>query len=229
MCGVASRRASETLIREGRVTVNGERATIGREIDPESDDVAVNGEPVRREKPVYILLNKPKGVICTNSDPRGRKKAVDMIETPQRIFCVGRLDMATSGLIILTNDSKLSNRLTHPRYELPKTYEVTVKGTVDPKQIEKLKKGVWLSEGRTERAAVKILKKGRNQTVLEITIRQGLNRQVRRTLARTGIKVKSLKRTRIGSINIKGLGIGKYRPLKKAELDYLRKATAGKH
>jgi len=143
--GVDSRRKCEELILDGAVRVN--RRLVDKLpafVDPEKDIITVNGKKIHAARKVYFLLNKPKGVICTNRDPQGRKKAIDIVRTPERIFCVGRLDADTTGLIILTNDSELSDMLTHPRYELAKTYVVRVKGEIKPEQIEKLKKGVWL-------------------------------------------------------------------------------------
>ena len=225
--GVDSRRKCEELIRSGAVRVN--RKVVDRLpafVDPQTDIITVNGKKIAPAKKVYFLLNKPKSVICTNYDPQGRKKAIDIIPARQRIFCVGRLDIDTSGLIILTNDSELANRLTHPRYGLPKTYVATVKGQIKTEAVEKLKKGIWLAEGKSERALVKILKRSHKQSSLEITIRQGLNRQVRRMLAKVDIPVKSLTRTRIGKLNARGLGLGKFRTLTKAELAYLKKVTS---
>ncbi|MBN1456983.1 MAG: rRNA pseudouridine synthase [Sedimentisphaerales bacterium] len=224
--GVDSRRKCEELILEGAVRVNRNVVDeLPAFVDPEKDIVTVNGKRVHLADKVYYLLNKPKGVICTNFDPQGRKKAIDLIDCPERIFCVGRLDVETSGAIILTNDSKLSNRLTHPRYELSKTYEVKLKGCIDGESIEKLKKGVWLSEGKTSRAALKVINRTRTESIVQITIRQGLNRQVRRIFVRVGYKVKALKRTHIGNINIKGMGIGQYKKLTKSQVEYLKKIT----
>ncbi len=228
--GVASRRKCEELILEGAVRVN--RRVVNKLpvfVDPEKDVITVNGKKIRPERKVYYLLNKPKSVICTSSDPQGRKKAIDLVPARERIFCVGRLDADTTGLIILTNDSELANRLTHPRYELAKTYVVNVKGEVGSERIEKLKKGIWLAEGKTGRAAVKILKRSHKEALIEITIREGLNRQVRRTLAKVGLSVKSLKRTRIGKITDRGIGVGKYRKLNNSEIAYLKKATKSDH
>ncbi|HEW79111.1 MAG TPA: rRNA pseudouridine synthase [Phycisphaerales bacterium] len=191
-------------------------------VDPEKDVITVNGKRIHAAGKVYFLLNKPKGVICTNSDPQGRKKAIDIISARERIFCVGRLDIDTTGLIVLTNDSEMANRLTHPRYGLAKTYVARVKGQVSGEQVEKLKKGIWLAEGKTGRASVKILKRSYKESLLEITIQQGLNRQIRRMLAKVELSVKSLKRTKIGKLNARGLGVGKFRTLTKAEIAYLK-------
>jgi len=254
--GIGSRRKCEQLILSGTVEVN---KRIVNElpvfVDPREDIITVNGRKIQKEKKVYFLLNKPKGVICTNSDPLGRKKATSFIPARdsssaailrrvERIFCVGRLDADTTGIIVLTNDNELANKLTHPRYEVPKTYVARVKGQISSEAVEKLKKGIWLADppaqsiqyrkrhlrgmvrragGKTSRASVKILKRSRKESLIEITIRQGLNRQVRRMLAKVDLPVKSLKRTRIGNLTARGLGIGKFRTLTKAEIAYLKK------
>ena len=225
--GVDSRRKCEELILDGQVRVNRKVVDeLPAFVDPDKDIITVYGKKIRIARKVYFLLNKPKGVICTNSDPRGRKKAIDLVRTGERIFCVGRLDAETTGLIILTNDSELTNKLTHPRYGIAKTYAVRIKGQITGEQVEKLKKGIWLAEGKTGRASVKILKRRHNESSVEIIIRQGLNRQVRRMLAKVGMPVKSLARTRLGRLTIRGLGVGKSRPLTKAEVAYLKKATS---
>ncbi len=226
--GIDSRRKCEELILDGVVRVN--RKVVDKLptfVDPEKDSITVDGKKIQAAQKVYFLLNKPKGVICTSRDPQGRKKAIDIISAGQRIFCVGRLDIDTSGLIILTNDSELANRLTHPRYGLAKTYVIRVKGQIVGKAAEKLKKGIWLAEGKTGRASVKILKRGHKESLVEVTIRQGLNRQVRRMLAKVGLPVRSLTRTRIGKLNARGLGVGKFRALTKTEVAYLKKAAVG--
>ncbi len=224
--GVASRRKCEELIKEGLVRVN--RKVIDELpafADSDTDIITVSGKRIQRAEKVYFLLNKPKGVICTSSDPHGRKKAIDLVDSAMRIFCVGRLDADTTGALILTNDSDLANRLTHPKYELAKTYEVKIRGRIEGDSLEKLKKGVWLAEGRTGRAAVKVLKRTPAESLVQVTIRQGLNRQVRRTIAKLGHKVKALKRTRIGNITIKGLPPGRYKKLSKTQITYLKKIT----
>ncbi|MGD2095427.1 MAG: pseudouridine synthase [Phycisphaerales bacterium] len=225
--GVDSRRKCEELILSGVVRVNRKVVDeLPAFADPQKDVITVNGRKIRAAQKVYFLLNKPKGVICTNRDPHGRRKAIDLIHTNERIFCVGRLDADTTGLIILTNDNELANRLTHPRYGLAKTYFVKVKGKIKTEQIEKLKKGIWLAEGKTGRASVKVLKRGHKESMLEVTIRQGLNRQVRRMLAKVGLPVKALTRIRIGKLTARGLGSGKFRMLTRAEVTYLKKTTS---
>ncbi len=222
--GIDSRRNCEQLILAGLVRVNGRTVdTLPAFADIETDIITVNGQKLRHPKKVYYLLNKPKGVLCTNYDPGGRRKAIDLIDCKQRIFCVGRLDAETSGAIILTSDTSLSDKLTHPRHQLSKTYIVAVKGKITPEAVEKLKKGIWLSEGKTRPAKIKILKAGHTESLLEIKIAQGLNRQIRRILAKVNYKVTSLKRTEIGKISLHHLGTGNYRELTRLEVEYLKK------
>jgi 23S rRNA pseudouridine2605 synthase len=224
--GVDSRRNCEELILDGYVKVNRKVIdTMPAFVDPEIDIITVNGRRIKHAEKVYFLLNKPKGVICTNSDPQGRKLAIDLIDTKERIYCVGRLDIDTTGLLMLTNDSELANRLTHPRYELPKTYEVMLKERISGEAIEKLKKGTWLSEGKTGKSAVKVLKRSQKDSTIEITIRQGLNRQIRRMLAKVDCRVKSLRRTKVGNITLKGIAVGQYKELTKSQISYLRSMT----
>jgi 23S rRNA pseudouridine2605 synthase len=224
--GVDSRRNCEELILDGDVKVNRKVIdTLPAFVDPEIDIITVNGRRIKHAEKVYFLLNKPKGVICTNSDPQGRKLAIDLIDTKERIYCVGRLDIDTTGLLMLTNDSELANRLTHPRYELPKTYEVMLKERISGEAIEKLKKGTWLSEGKTGKSAVKVLKRSQKDSTIEITIRQGLNRQIRRMLAKVDCRVKSLRRTKVGNITLKGIAVGQYKELTKSQISYLRSMT----
>ncbi len=224
--GIDSRRKCEQLILVGLVRVNGRIVdALPAFADVETDIITVDGQRLRPQKKVYYLLNKPKGVICTNYDPGGRRKAIDLIDCRQRIFCVGRLDADTAGAIILTNDTALCDKLTHPRHQLVKTYIVGVKGKITTEAVEKLKKGIWLSEGKTQPARVKILKAGHSESLLEIKITQSLNRQIRRILARVGYKVTALKRTEIGRISLHRLGVGCYRELTSPEVEYLTRAT----
>jgi 23S rRNA pseudouridine2605 synthase len=224
--GVASRRKCEEMILEGLVSVNGKVIdTIPAFADPDKDTIIAAGKRIKAQPKIYFLLNKPKGVICTNSDPQGRTKAIDLILTRHRIFCVGRLDVDTPGLIILTNDNDLANRLTHPKYGLAKTYMAEVKGRIEGEHVEKLNKGIWLSEGKSSHTAVRILKRGHQSSLIEVSITERLNREVRRMLSRVGLPVKSLRRTSIGKISDRGLGTGQFRLLTHAEVNYLKKAT----
>ncbi len=220
---VDSRRNCEQLILSGSVSVNGRVVdTLPVFADAETDIIMVAGRRIRPEKKVYFLLNKPKGVLCTNYDPGNRRKAIDLIDCKQRIFCIGRLDTETSGAIILTNDTSLSNKLTHPGHQLVKTYVVGVKGKITPEAVERLKKGIWLSEGKVLPAKVKILKTNNAESLLEIKIIESLNREIRRILAKVGYKVTSLKRTQIGKISLTRLGTGNYRVLASSEVEYLK-------
>jgi 23S rRNA pseudouridine2605 synthase len=224
--GVASRRQCEELILQGVVRVNGKVVDeLPVFADPENDQITVSGRRLKSPERVYFLVNKPKGVICTSHDPQGRPSAVSLVPTSERVFCVGRLDVDTMGLLILTNDSELTNLLTHPRYKVPKTYVARVSGHLDDAAVERLRKGVYLAEGKTGQATVKVLHNGREESHIEITIRQGLNRQVRRMLASVGLSVDSLRRTRIGNLKIEGLGVGQYRPLTRSEVEYLRRTA----
>lgn len=224
--GIDSRRNCEELILSGAVAVNGR---IVDELpvfaDAEKDVITVNNRKLRAAQKCYYLLNKPKGYICTNHDPLGRKKTIDLIDTRLRVFCVGRLDLNSTGAIIVTNDTAMADALTHPRHQISKTYLVGIREKIEPPDIEMLRKGLWLAEGKTAPASVRILKSNRNGSLLEITISQGLNRQIRRVMAKLGYKVSSLKRTNIGKLSIRGISVGKYRALTKPELAHLQKIS----
>ncbi|MFW6146575.1 MAG: pseudouridine synthase [Planctomycetota bacterium] len=227
--GVDSRRACEELVAEGRVRVNGRVVdTLPVFVTPDADKVEVDGVTVRPSKapaPVYILLNKPKGVVCTNKDPAGRPRAIDLVEAPARVFPVGRLDVDSTGLVLLTNDGELANRITHPRYGLTKTYVVEVDGAVAGDDIEKLKRGVHLDGKRTGGAGVKVLRRHATRTLLEVKLTEGRNREIRRILARLKHKVRALRRTAIGPITDRGIKTGNSRPLKPKEVAALKRAT----
>lgn len=227
--GHGSRRSCEELIEGGRVTVNGKVATVGDKATLGADDIRIDGRRVRAERKVYFLLNKPKGMICTNSDPYGRPKVTDLTAgIPERVYPVGRLDADSRGLLIMTNDGELAARLTHPRYEVPKTYEVEIAGLMTGQDVQKLISGVWLNEGRTRSSQVRVLRRSARRSLIEITLREGRNRQVRRMLAKLNHPVKNLTRTRIGRLTLKGLGIRKFRPLTQGELQALIKLCRDK-
>lgn len=224
--GIDSRRNCEELIKEGVVRVNRKVVDeLPAFVDPAQDLITVHGRRLKHAQKVYYLLNKPKGVICTNADPQGRSLAVNLVPQDQRVFCVGRLDTDTTGLILITNDNELTNRLTHPRYGVSKRYVATVKGRPEAKQLDSLKRGVRLAEGKVHVSGIKVLKRGVRESTLEVTLKQGLNRQIRRMLASVDLDVKHLKRTRIGRIELKGLGIGRFRALSLREVSYLRTLT----
>ncbi len=227
--GLGSRRACEDLITDGRVTVDGETVTeLGSKADAAVQDIRVDGSRVRPEAREYWLLNKPKGVVCTNYDPAGRRRPIDLVPKARgRLFPVGRLDADSKGLLILTNDGDFANHLTHPRYEVPKTYRATVSGRVTEADLGKLTRGIHLAEGKARAARFRVLKKGVRRSILEITLREGKNRQIRRMLARLRHPVRDLVRTRIGKISLRGLGPGKARPLEPREVQYLKALAAG--
>ena len=222
--GICSRRAADELISSGRVTVDGELAkTLGVRIDPMTADVRLDEQKVLQEKKVYVLFNKPKGVVCTNARNEQRKRVIDFLERVKgRIYTIGRLDADSEGLILLTNDGDFAQEMAHPRYGVPKTYAVLVRGEIDARAMSKVKGGVWLSEGRTSGAGVRIERRSRDKTYLKVTIREGKNREIRRVFAKLGSPVLSLKRVRIGALNLHGLRPGKYRFLKLAEISALR-------
>ncbi|MCO5169663.1 MAG: rRNA pseudouridine synthase [Planctomycetes bacterium] len=222
--GYGSRRKCEELITNGGVTVDGKVVTeLGSKADPAEQDVRVEGRRLRVETPVYYLLNKPKGVLCTVRDPQGRRTVLDLIPERRRIFPVGRLDAESRGAVILTNDGSFTNLLTHPRYGVEKTYLVRVRGEVDDNAVEKLRHGIWLAEGRTLPARVWVMKRRSGETELGLGISEGKNRQVRRMLAKLDYKVLALTRTRIGPLTLRGLGDGAHRELTKDEVLSLKK------
>jgi len=223
--GVASRRRAEDLIREGRVSVNGRVVdTLPAFVDPHKDRVVCDGVRVRPQPHIYVLMNKPKGVVCSTRDPAGRPRVYDLLpDLPARVFPVGRLDVDSSGLLLLTNDGELAERILHPRYGLPKVYRVEVRGMVPADLPERLLHGVHLSDGRATAARVQIVHRSRQRSALLVTVREGRNRLVRRMLARLGYKVKALRRIRIGSLEARGLAPGACRLLSRAEVDRLRR------
>lgn len=223
--GVASRRASERLIIQGRVKVNNKVVhKLGTKIDPQKDKVEVDDKVCNAiPKDLYILLNKPVGVVTTVKDPHGRPTVIDLIKgIDQRVYPVGRLDMDSEGLLILTNDGRVTYKITHPKYEIEKTYEVLVKGIVDNKKIKTLETGVKLTDGITSPAKVKILKTNKNSTLLQIIIHEGKNRQVRRMCEAVGHPVLLLKRTHIGKLSLKGIKSGKWRHMTDEEIKYIK-------
>jgi 23S rRNA pseudouridine2605 synthase len=234
--GVASRRAVEEMILQGRVAVNGKvRAELPILIDPAKDKIKVDDEPIKltgkgSEPRVYLLMNKPSGVYSTNVAQGEQTRAIDLLppEFAHRVYPVGRLDAESRGLLLLTNDGELTNQLTHPRYGVAKTYKATVDGFVSPQTIEELQRGVWLADPksgkgfRTGRSRIKVVKRMRDKSVLEISIREGRNRQLRRMLAKLGHKVRDLTRVRMGPLTLHGLEPGDVRTLTPREVKELK-------
>jgi 23S rRNA pseudouridine2605 synthase len=227
--GVASRRKCEEYILDGRVTVNGKVVKeLGTKVDPSTDRIEVDGKPIATERKVYVMLNKPRGVVTTAHDPQGRKTVVQLLENEykERIYPVGRLDLDTAGLLILTNDGTLANGLMHPSKEIEKVYRAWVHGKVSSEKAKQLAKGIELEDGMTAPAKVKILEVGDDETYLEITIHEGRNRQVRRMCEAIGHPVKSLMRTELAFLKLGGLRYGEYRELTRQEVRRLY-AVAG--
>ena len=221
--GIASRRAIDKYIEEGRIKVNGVIASTGIDVT-EEDEIYIDNKKIetnRIEEKVYSMLNKPLEVLSASSDDRGRKTVVDLIKTDQRIFPIGRLDYMTSGLILLTNDGELFNRLVHPKSEIYKKYYIKVFGEVKKEEIEELKKGVLLEDGKTLPAKVSGIKYDKNKTSMYISIREGRNRQIRRMIEKFGYKVLMLRREKIGELSLGDLKEGKYRELTREEIEYL--------
>lgn len=222
--GIASRRASEILIDEGRVEVNGKVVTEqGRRVNPETDQIRVDGSripPPRRH--LYLVLNKPRGVVSTLEDPEGRPTLSDYLPaTKERLFHVGRLDTDTEGLIVLTNDGDFAHRLAHPSYQVPKTYTVQAAGVMDNRIIRRLEKGVTLEDGPVRPDKVKLISRGQDRTLLAITLHEGRNRIVRRMMDTVGHPVDRLSRTEIGPIRIGNLRPGETRDVTREELGAL--------
>lgn len=225
-CGIASRRKCEELIKEKKVKVNGEIAILGTKVDSQKDKIEYNGKIIKNnvDKYTYILLNKPIGVVTSSKDQFGRETVLDLIKLKERIVPVGRLDMYTSGALILTNDGEFVYKVTHPKHEINKTYNVTISGIVSNEDIEKLQSGVIIdNDYKTKPAKVKILKieKEKNISRIEITIHEGKNRQVRKMCNAINKKVLALHRSKIGNIDVKNIELGKWRYLTKNEVKEL--------
>ena len=224
-CGIASRRKCEEYIIQGKVQVNGKTITeLGVKVNPKKDKITFEGKNVKQEeRKVYILLNKPIGYVTTSDEQFGRDKVLDLVKVRERVVPVGRLDMYTSGALILTNDGDFVYKVTHPKHEITKTYTVTVKGIIKNEEVEQLRKGVKIDDYTTRPAKVKILKTDEEKDIsrLEITIHEGKNRQVRRMCESVGRRVIALHRSKIGNIGVKDIELGKWRYLKDFEVKTL--------
>lgn len=218
--GIASRRAAENLISQGEVLVNGRQVELGTQVEPGVDVVTWRGQVVRLEQQkVYLMLNKPTGVVTTVSDPQGRKTVLDLLPPhEERLYPVGRLDLDTSGLLLLTNDGDFAYALTHPKFKVNKTYRAWVQGVPDEQALRQLRAGIQLEDGQTAPAAVRLLKRQNDRAYLELIIHEGRKRQVRRMCAAIGFPVISLQRVQFGNLTLSGLAIGSARRLSKAEV-----------
>ena len=225
-CGLGSRRACDKLIEEGRVRINGKPAGLGAEVQ-ERDSVTVSGRAVNPpSRHTYVMLHKPKGYITSASDEKGRRTVFELIRNINvRLFPVGRLDYETEGLLLLTNDGELCEKLTHPSHQIGKTYVAKIEGEISDAEVKQLRDGLVIDEGEaaTKRSSVDVLEKGEGYTRLELVIYEGRNRQIRKMFEAVGKKVIFLKRTAVGEIRLGGLSRGEYRYLNERELKYLRK------
>ncbi len=220
--GVAARRKIPEVLGQGRVKVNGVVAAgPGQRINPDRDEVLLDNKKLSAPQKIYLALNKPFGIVSTTSDELGRATIASLVPRKTRLYPVGRLDKDSTGLIILTNDGQLSNLLSHPRHHLPKTYEVGVTGCAGEYQLQKLREGIELKEGRTAPAKVQVTANLPKRTTLEITIWEGRNRQIRRMCGKVGLTVVSLKRLSIGPVKLGYLKAGQWRELSQAEVEAL--------
>ena len=224
--GLGSRRQVDELIEQGRVEINGKAITqVGTKVDPNRDSITVDGELLKKHRPVYFALNKPEGVLCTNRDPQGRPRVIDFVPNQSRLFPVGRLDASSTGLILLTNDGELAQRLAHPKHGISKRYAVVVAGQVEVDDLKRLQRGIYIAEGKTKVDQAKLKKVRKASSELEITLSEGKNREIRRVLARLGHKVLSLQRIAIGPLKLADLPEGAYRPLSNQEVTGLYAAV----
>jgi 23S rRNA pseudouridine2605 synthase len=224
--GVGSRRACEEFIRQGRVQVDGKLATLGQKVDPSRQQIVVDGRRLpRQESPVYVAIHKPPGVLSVSQDDRGRRTVRDLVPLPGHLYPVGRLDVTSEGLVLLTNDGELANRLTHPRYEHPKEYRVQVQGQVTDATLGKWERGVYLDGRRTARARVTRLQQDKDTTWLRIVMREGRKRHIRRVALLLGHPVQRLIRERIGPLQLGQLRPGQWRHLSQEEIKALRRTT----
>ena len=226
--GLMSRRAAEAEIAAGRVSVNGHPAEIGMQVDPATDLVTYRGKKVvfSKKEHVYIMMNKPRGYLCSTEDDRGRKCVTDLLDgVNARVYPVGRLDLISEGLLLLTDDGELKNRLTHPSYSLPKVYRVKVGGEVSESQLVTLGSPLVIDGYKIRPVEVSMGESDESGTVLKMTLKEGRNRQIRKMCEQAGLTVKRLSRVSIGNLKLDGLPVGKWRHLDEREVEYLYKAT----
>ncbi|HEV8291975.1 MAG TPA: pseudouridine synthase [Tepidisphaeraceae bacterium] len=235
--GVDSRRNIEEMVRQGRIHVNGKKVwELPVLVDPQTDKIEVDGQLMRLKAPSsqrrhYFILNKPRGVYSTNVAQGAQVRAIDLLpkNLRARLYPVGRLDAESKGLLLLTNDGELTNRLTHPKFGVPKTYRAVVDGIIEQRTLQQVEQGMWLADKggqgfKTGRSHIRIAHRSRQKTVLEITVREGSNVQIRRMLAKFGHKVRDLTRTKMGPLTLDGLSPGQFRPLTEREIRLLQKS-----
>ena len=226
--GLMSRRSAEEEIKCGNIAVNGHVADLGMKINPKDDVVTYKGKRIRyvKREYTYIMLNKPRGYLSSTSDDRGRKCVTDLLEGVEaRVYPVGRLDLISEGMLLLTDDGELKNRLTHPSHEIPKVYRVKVGGKVSDEQMEILTSPLIIDGYKIKPVTVTVGTEDESGTVLKMTLLEGRNRQIRKMCEQAGLTVKRLARVSIGDLKLDGLPVGKWRYLEKSEVDYLYKAS----
>lgn len=230
-CGIMSRRAAEEEIKLGRVSINGRIAELGEKIDPESDQIVYRGRVIKPQidEKICVMLNKPRGIVCTASDEKGRRNVTELCRDVKgddgqraRLYPIGRLDMDSDGLLLLTNDGALANKLTHPRHSIPKIYHVTLKGKFEPQSLSVLGEPVELDGRLTMRVRVKYVSGDESSTVVEFELFEGRNRQIRRMCELHGVRILRLQRVAIGKLRLGDLPEGKWRKLTSAEMSYLK-------
>jgi 23S rRNA pseudouridine2605 synthase len=226
--GIASRRHCEEYIRDGRVTVDGKTVTeLGIRVDPRTQKVCVDGEPIKFQKKQYFLVNKPPGVVCTNADPQGRPRVVDLLPPWHgRLFSVGRLDESSEGLLIVTNDGELAHALAHPKFQAERVYRCIIAGIPSDETFQSLRRGLHFTEGKFRMRDVRRIKSNGKSTLVEVILTEGQNREVRRLFSRVGHKVLKLRRTAFGPLKIGELQPAAYRPLSATEVRILKQYAA---
>ena len=226
--GIMSRRAAEEEIKRGNVSVNGHVANLGMKIDPKNDHITYRGQKIKYQKKeyTYIMINKPRGYLCSTTDDRGRKCVTDLLDgVSARVYPVGRLDLISEGILILTDDGELKNRLTHPKHTIGKLYRVKVAEKVSDEQLEILSSPLVIDDYKIQPVEVSVSGEDETGTVLKMTLFEGRNRQIRKMCEIAGLTVKRLSRISIGNLKLDGLPVGKWRYLEQYEVDYLYKAT----
>ena len=226
--GIMSRRAAEEEIKMGNVSVNGHVANLGMKIDPKNDHITYRGQKIKYQKKeyTYIMINKPRGYLCSTTDDRGRKCVTDLLDgVSARVYPVGRLDLISEGILILTDDGELKNRLTHPKHTIGKLYRVKVAEKVSDEQLEILSSPLVIDDYKIQPVEVSVSGEDETGTVLKMTLFEGRNRQIRKMCEIAGLTVKRLSRISIGNLKLDGLPVGKWRYLEQYEVDYLYKAT----
>ena len=230
--GIMSRRAAEEEIKNGNVSINGHVAELGAKVDPRNDVISYRGKRIRYEKKeyTYIMMNKPRGYLCSTTDDRGRKCVTDLLDgVNARVYPVGRLDLVSEGILLLTDDGELKNRLTHPKHTIGKVYRVKVAGKVSDEQMEILSSELVIDGYKIQPVTVTISSEDDSGTVLKMTLFEGRNRQIRKMCEAAGLTIKRLSRVSIGNLKLDGLPVGKWRYLEQSEVDYLYKATKEKN